>query len=559
MVELVKTKELSVKEYVASIGLNPENVYYQRVRCNNISTELAQWNVKTPNPRAFLLSFAKIHWKPTITRTDAAGAAEAFVGNGVLASFKPGLCFHNAASSIRVQVNSANHSMARPSRFMDILSMMYGGREGIRKMLAGMGGGEYWGLDGVTGAGPQGLDGDQDWLVQDRDLMRNERAFLSRLVKAQGVDNLNGTNNIRIDCLEPIAVPPFNPFAFCKGGMPDYAWFKQMSHMVANVNSIDLDYQFSKLSESVLFPRFLQAADATVAKQLTISELDADLLLYWYNPPMSLSIPQEISYQSWDVREFPTPIVGNGAGGVINSGTTVNNIESQLIQLKEMPTLIVIHAEADKDSATYTANPLLVGPRNAVANRRGNGHALDDYLEISNMEVILGDQPQVINTTFTQEELYYLTVKNSKAMDFPYNFFEWKGRKEVRDIRDPAAVGAIPTYEHMGKCFVAFRPQDLNSTFSDGVNISTTLQFRMSGTAHPDLAGLMGMTAAGVVNRKYVLYVHCFFGKRLLTLTKELGANSVQAIPIAAAERAMMGSSSRASEDMEAGYRSRAP
>ena len=81
MTELVKATELSVQTYVSSIGLNPDNVYYQRIASTNISSSQAQWAFISPNRRALLLSLAWIHWKPTIQRTIVGGAAEGFINN----------------------------------------------------------------------------------------------------------------------------------------------------------------------------------------------------------------------------------------------------------------------------------------------------------------------------------------------------------------------------------------------------------------------------------------------------------------------------------------------
>lgn len=551
MVELVKAKELHVKEYVASIGLNPQNVYYQRIRSNNVSTEIAQWNVKTPNPRAMLLSFAQIHWKPTIT-SQVAGADDDFVRSNIKACFKPGLPFANATSSVRCQINSSNMSMARPSRFMEILGLMYSGREGAKKYWSAAGG-EPWSLDGQVGSGPVGSDTTLDFAITDKALYRAEKSFKEKLLKATNYTTLHERNNFQVSCIEPVIAPPFNPFCFLKDEMPDYSWFKKMSPMVANVNSIDLDYQFTKLSESVLFSRFMQSAAATTDVTLKISALQADLLLYWYTPPMAMSVPREISYQAWDVREFPSPIAGAGAGGAITvAAPTVTGIESQLIQLKEMPSLIVIHAEVDKDSATYVAAPLARGTGGAAAGGLAKD-SLDDYLELYDVEVILGDKPQVINTYFTQEELYQLTLKNSKHIDFPYTYNEWKG-----SVGTLFNAGGFTSFNQMGKCFLAFRPEDLNSEYSDGVNVSTTLQFRMNARRHGDIAGYRALLAnTQEFDKKYTLYVHTFFGKRLLTLTKELGQYSTQAIPMGAAQKMIEGGKSARVEDQE--YVSRMP
>lgn len=518
MVETVKATELQVQEYVASIGLNPDNVFYQRIASTNISVNQAQWQIISPNKRANLLALAWIHWKPVITkrRNDNTTAVN-HVNNGIWASFKPGLPFTNAMSSIDSTINSATITLSQPRRFMEHLSLMFGGRQGMKKCFSSCGGEPYMlnGESDNTNATRNLISG---WSRHDSALQDNEDSFREKLNRAEGagVADLNGTNSQTIDCIEPVIIPPFNPFAKLKEGMPDYAWFKHMSPIIPNVSRLELNCQFQNLSQSVLFPRYLRNV-ADENHRLSITGLTADLILYWYNPPPSMVSPRQHILQTWNVREYVTTV------GVVNNNATAASNQTDLIQLHAVPTLIVIHAEVNKDDATY-ANFAIHSDSDqaggARINSSQNNNALDSYMEISKFEVLLGDRPQVIGTRFTQEELYYLTLKNSKILDFPYKFNQWRG------ARVPTGTAGGTTFNQMSKMFIALRPKDLSEKFGDGIRFPTTLQFTMSLTARDGLGNIAGG------NKSYTLYTHVYSGKHFLTMTSDSGQYQEQQIDV---------------------------
>ncbi|MHA2367051.1 MAG: hypothetical protein ACXAC7_24070, partial [Candidatus Hodarchaeales archaeon] len=133
MTELVKATELSVLEYVQSLGLNPENVYYQRISSTNISVNSAQWAFNSPNKRAFLLANAQIEWFPTINKRNAANGADVAFDSRDSISFKPCMPFTNAMSSMSLTLNGAQLTLNQPRRFADHLCMMYAGKKGAEK------------------------------------------------------------------------------------------------------------------------------------------------------------------------------------------------------------------------------------------------------------------------------------------------------------------------------------------------------------------------------------------------------------------------------------------
>lgn len=104
-IQKVLASELDIKSYVTSLGLNPDNVFYQSVSARNISTSNAQWTITSPNKRSFLLSYAVVNWQPTITYQTQAGGNENFGAGLVYASVKPCLPFANAMASITLSIN----------------------------------------------------------------------------------------------------------------------------------------------------------------------------------------------------------------------------------------------------------------------------------------------------------------------------------------------------------------------------------------------------------------------------------------------------------------------
>ncbi len=533
MVDTIKATELVVQQYIASIGLNPDNVYYQRIASTNISLNQAQWQIISPNKRANLLSLGWINWKPTITKTTDAGVPENFVNNGIHANFKSGLPFTNAMSSIETTTNSATMTISQPRRFAEHLCMMFGGRKGTRNCF-GTCGGEFRGLNGYSDnqAATRNLLTTGHPQI-DIPFFHNEERFAEKLSRAAGAINLNGLNNLQINCMEPIFSPPFNPFAKLKEGMPEYCWFKHMSPVIPSVSRLEINCQFQNISQAVLHARYLRTG-ANALKRLTISALAADLILYWYNPPSKMVMPRQVQLQSWNVREFITPITGLGAQGIVDNGLVVTSVETDLLQLHNVPSLIVIHAEVDKDSTSYSSRALHVDDNQAgnVVTLSANSNSMDSYMEITNFEVILGDRPQVISRSFTQDELYYLTIKNSKINDFPYSFDSWRGRVI------PESVAAGTAYTQMSKMFIALRPKDLSEKFGPGVRFPTSLQFKMDVTARDGYGNLGALNAAnnGGGNKRYKLYIHVYSGKHFLNLTSDSGQYQEQQI---SAEKAL--------------------
>jgi len=535
MTDFINIDELNVKQYVSSLGLNPENVYYQRISCTNISTTMAQWAIVSPNKRALLLACPKIEWKPTVRRVRVdTGAAEDFVESGLAASWKEYMPFHNAMSSLQLIINSSSITITQPRRYQRKLNEMFFGRKAARSELSTCGGAPHInsgyilpGVPGVFGSlGPN-----------NNDLFKNEQRFMEKLWSVAGaagnVFRLQGRgNSFQISCLEPLCVGPFNPYYRIKHELPDYCWFKHMSFMIPHVSRMEINIQFQNIDPSIILSRYIRAAAAGRHGALNVTGLAADLLLYWYNPPIDMIYDRQISLQTWYVREFITSVNANAAvTNNNNAGAAAPDtisINSELFQLNNVPSLIVIHAEVDKDSTTYTYGNLSSDTDQAGANiaHNLNANALDSDMEIQNLQIILGDRPQVLSTTFSQRELYDLLLKNSNHKDFPYSYEQWKGGLLPRPEANGAnAIGDLYTIQ--SRCMVAFQPYDLSERFGSGFQFPTSIQFSCNLVARD---GFHGQIYGG--NKIYKLFTHCFYGKHFLTLTPEAGQYTEESINI---------------------------
>ena len=293
----------------------------------------------------------------------------------------------------------------------------------------------------------------------------------------------------------------------------------------------EIDIQFQKLAESIFETRYMKANTANTNSRVSIQNLEADLLLYWYEMPVHLDIPASIDLQSWQVREFSKPIAG------LTSGFTRDQ-DSQLLQLRAVPSFIMLSCVIDKDAANYDGTCLSRDDDGDGANFAVNARDNIDYnCVFDRVEVLLGDRPLVIGSTFSQAELYGLTVKNSKY-PYPFSFQDWLGRRTVSN--NTAAGAFIPNIDtgvawqdQRSHCVVMFRPKDLAERISDGVFSPTTLQFRTRVRAK---SGYAGFNAAAA--RDYRLFVHVYDSKSFLRMESDRAQFQLQSVSLEAARAA---------------------
>lgn len=560
MVSIQTAPELSIRQYVASLDLNPDNVFYQRVRSNNVTTAGAQWQITSPNKRSLLLSYAAIDWQPLIGRYRADGVTgQNFDDSGDQFSMKPLLPFTQAMTSQTLSINGNSLTMSQPRRFMECLSRMCVTSDESKTCFETA----WW--DKVGGNYPGNRIGiDTDAAYVDTGLSSNEnlmkRKFFNRgnplvlgaplTLNAAGAGNNVGVApaGITISHQEPLIVPPFNPYAKVARDIPGYLPWGKMSAVIPNIDRLEIDIQFnpSNITAGAMFYRYAHADTNNEVKNLIFTDLAADLLLYWYEVPTDMSIPRSVDLQTWNLREFQSPVTG---GTVVVGTRPANAILTDLLQLRSAPSFIILHAQRRHDEATYRCRSMqadddylgtgAAGSASLVGAPANNAnHSLDPFMEIVDLNIVLGDRPNVVSTQFTQRELYYLTLKNCKLGGFSLPFDQWAGPycQNIRMAGQAVDDGALPSggYEHQqSKCFIVLQPKDIAEKISSGIFFPTSLQFTVNVRAKDGACGLRG----GV--HLYDLFTHVVVAKHMLRLEPDRAQYQEQSMTLDAAEAAL--------------------
>ena len=554
MVEVVPDINLSFKEYQASLQQNPSNIFYQRVQSRNVSNQQCSFTVSSPNKRSYLLSGAQIEWQFTFTRQRTAagtfiptGVAQPYADDRDLISLKPVLPVANAISSITTSINGSTNTIAQPRRFMECVSMMHVSRSEARKHYeAGypekMGGTIDVAFPSITWANNE----------QDHTYMDQNYDFASRQLR--GIDSSGAAstffnagepavNGGTILVTEPLISPPFDCYGrVSKHNMPDWSPWKWMSPVIPNIDRLEIDIQFTKLDASLHFYQHArgEAAARPTAMVIAPGGVQANLLLYWAEVPVSTSIPRSLDLQTWNVREFQD-VANAGAAAVDN---VAREDRSSLIQLNSVPSLILTHLERDKDNVDYqpvslTSQSNAAGAVMADLREGGAINNWDSYGEINTITYLLGDRPNVISATFSQREIYDLTMKNSK--EFPYTYDDWRGRKRPSygagvftsgtDVQQGLEDVTANWLSYPCKGMVAVTGQDIANKTSTGVFSSNSLQVVVNWRPHSGFAG----TTAG--NNVYQLYNHLLFGKEFLRIESDKSQFQSQSLDEATARR----------------------
>ena len=576
MVTISQAPELTIRQYIASLNLNPDNVFYQRIVSNNVTTAGAQWQITSPNKRAMLLSYAQVDWSPVLQRQRGEnvpdpGAPENFDDDGDAISFKHPMAFTNAMTSQTISINGNSLTLSQPRRFIEPMTRMAVGRAESKSCFET----QWWDAAGGNYANNRaGVDHFAESL--DYGLKANENYLKYSMMNPKdevGVTTLAETNNRRVHHLEPLIVPPFNPFAKVAGNdMPGYLPWGHMSPIIPNIDRIEIDIQFdqARIAAGTMYYRYAGAvANGNEVKLMAfnsdVNSFQAHLLLYWYEVPTDMSIPRSVDLQTWNLREFQTPI------NTVNNNVIRTNVTTDLLQLRSVPSYIIIHARRKQDVSAYVCASVssdsnfrgLTAAGGSTANGIGQAipnHSIDTFLQIQSLSVILGDRPNVISTQFTQRELYYLTLKNCKSQDFSLSFGQWLGPMALHTFavgvsENVAAILAIDSsagvfpsqinnangipdvatdmrFQH-SKSFVVLQPKDIAEKISPGVFFPTSLQFLINFIAKDGVSGFEG------ANLAYDVFVHVVVAKHMLRLEPDRAQYQEQSMTLDAAESAL--------------------
>ena len=563
---------LRIQDYIASVGLNPNNVFYQSLESNNISTQGASWQITSPDKRSMLLSYAQIEWKPTYTRRLADNTTDAaFTADADKFSFKPLLPFTQAMTSQTVSINGQSMTFSQPRRFSEPISRMLVTAAESKPLYENM----WWSASGGNYCNNRPAN-DALAPIIDEGLRANETALYSKiLIGANNTANiaeetLNGKSSFTVSHFEPILVPPFNPYARCKKDMPDWAAHKYQSDVIPNVDRFEFDCQFnaSKIAAGTLFYRYAQNINGGPAgvRSLVMTGLSATMHLYWYNVSPSFSIPRSVDLQSWNIREFVTA-VDNGVA-VPNGSLAANPTVTDLLQLRSPPSLILIHAIRRQDDPDYICHSMTADSNYIGANLAGSvgaggtdsgivanpDHSLDPFMQIVNLTCILGDRPNVISVNFTERELYDITLKNSKWAGFSQDFATWRGpfadhygcvandatsNPTLLDRAGEDDVSVADCIPQLSKGFVALTAADLAERVPPGVYFPSSLQFTVQFRALDGAAGFSGG------DHKWDCYTHVVNSKNFLRIEPDRSSFNEQSLSYGAYEAAIRPDMSR--------------
>ncbi len=347
--------------------------------------------------------------------------------------------------------------------------------------------------------------------------------------------NLNAQNNRIVQFKEPILVPPFNPYAKVTSGLPGYMPWKHMSPVIPNIDRLELDMQFTAdtLPASLFHYRYAREAGNGNLEEVRLNTaaaaFEAHLLLYWYEVPNRITIPRSVTLQTWNMREFIDPV---NSGAAVASGAIVS-VAGSLLQLRSVPTLIVMHARRNNDdNVNYRARSITADDDFQGTNQTLTAgiNSLDAFMEIVDLTVTLGDRPNVISPRFTARELYQLTLKNSKYLGFSLSYEDWVGRV-VQTHTQNVVDGTVILQQ--SKAFIALQPKDIAEKVSSGVFFPTSLQFIITFRARN---GAFHVPSGAP--QVYRMFTHVYIGKHWLTVEPDRAQYQEQNIPLESALRA---------------------
>lgn len=542
-----KVREISILKAVYDLGLNPENVLYSRNTSTQATVSNMRWTVYAPSQGMGLLPFSKHEIdlsisKSTVDNANANSAASNWSVSDKI-SLKEGLPLANATDSAAITINGDITNFNRVRDWAHQLSLAVAGN---KMKTCNSSGGKFWKLNGLYpefetfAAGGNGST-DRNVPRHDEHLLDNEQDFLAKLYESN--DNaIPAAAVAQFKFEEPLIIPPFNPFyPLCdRDEVPDYLWFKKMTKSIPHIDRIDYNLNLSGLAASLFFPRggFHDANADRIIKVSVDSVTSANLLLYWYRYPTSVSVPREISINSWYVRNYDTPLIG-AAGGLINDDVELQPPSTNQIELYSVPELIMVSVRRSQSEASYEALALTSWDSGAATTNRtntGNLNSMDMYCEISQIDVQMGDRTNIINTSLTSEELYGISMSNINYEDYPYDYVRWKGHKgSVPAALAQAAATTLPVAgsavsqaaNFQGRCCLYFRPKDLGVPLPSGV--VTPLTMKLSNLRCRARSSFSSQAS----NHNYTLYVTAFYGNYMIGVkdglfrTAEINVNSM--------------------------------
>ena len=444
MASIVPSKYLKVDQYFERLNLNPENVKYKFLDADNPTLNNSQFKIFHPSSNSMLS--ALVLWEITVRfgLFDNAGNPANIPNDefGVL-GLKPFLPMQgNAVTNMNLSWNGYTASM-RPRDFVEIMGLMFAGREGSKKLSSG--GGEFNNYNAISNLSQLDL---QTW--SNTAFTPNvDPAFFKRNGRLAPIyRRKQGTNFFDVTWYEPLIIPPFTPFSMWKNNIPKYCWFAHMSNMIPYFDNATLQIDYEKIETCVEFIRSSDNAAQDLQLRAIVVPNTGGLTrsrihMWWYEPPKNIKLDTQYVLQTWWTNRQITNLPAIVANAEL-TGEIVSNI-----RLSTTPTLITIHCGRRKSAADYGC---VEYGQVVLINARGNSR--NSMLSISNLNIDISTKDRTLNSNLTQAELHLITIKNSIKYEFPYEY---------------------DSYTKGNNMFVALRPEDISQDFPAGVNDSITL------------------------------------------------------------------------------------
>lgn len=485
-----QVKEINIKKLFYEQNLNPENVYYTRNSANSASENGMSWMIDVPRDNDILLPYGQHDITLNLLKqsiddvgTNPANANWLQATQGVdKISMKEGFPLANATKNINLKINNTDHTLSDVDQWFNELALMMFGNK-VKKCNTS--GGKYWSLNGLYPSADDlyatGNHLDMPFNVPkyDDNLFDNEQDFIGQMTHSNldifNFDDLPNSETAYYNFLEPIIIPPFNPFYLCSydKSIPKDLWFKKMSKAIPYVNKINYNITFNKLIPSLLFYRFGYHTSAGQVAKITLdSVVSADLLLYWYKMPDKIEIPQSVPLQSWDQDSYKTNI---GQLNIFDDG----EISSAQFKLSYIPDYLFIYIKRTKDDNYICQSPICRANNDYVVSTETEKNSLDPYLDITSIRIQFGDKYNIINNNFTKEELYQLTMKNINNRDYiydyskfigNYSFFPFELNRAAINNNPPLVQKSDELSGNLSKSIIVLRPYDLGIKNNVGSN-----------------------------------------------------------------------------------------
>ena len=297
----------------------------------------------------------------------------------------------------------------------------------------------------------------------------------------------------------------------------------------------------SALDAGLLFYRYSRRANNNERPEWRVTSIEADLLLYWYQVPGTMSIPRAPVLQTWNMTEYQNSVDN---GNAVLDGVPIDQTLSPLIQLESVPGFIIIHARRRQDNPDYRSaamssdtdglNTNAIGSYAAGGNAIANAnHSLDTHMEIRNLRIQLGSRPDAISTDFNQRQLYDITLKNAKYNGFSLDFQTWKSpvvpyiQYADGNVDNNYVVNAsLVLRNQMSKSFVCLQPKDVAQQISGGVRFPNSLLVQANMRTRDGACGMRGGSHV------YDLYVHIFVNKHWIRLEPDRAQYEEQSVTL---------------------------